>query len=313
VNHAANTVFDFSNTSNRRSFMLLGIGAVIGLAIAGYGLFTAAGTATHTVPPEYVALVNQRPIYRSDYLLQLQATYSVPASEASAEQKQKVLNDMINEELLVQRGLAADLPAYDPDVRSALVAGVELQLFASVLARQPSDAELLGYFNQHRDKYANQGMMQLRDLMVNTVSGENEAALAQRITAAVAALRTGKPVDAMMSQYQLRDSLRLQQGGKADLGDIFDFAAEANLPAPVFAAAMKLQPGMVSEPIKVEADGTHIVVMGRRQQAKPTDFEQVRSRVWTDIKNADRDKVRSSTLHYLHSKSEILTDAALSQ
>ncbi len=301
-----NEFFDFSKTSTRRSFLLLGLGAIVGLAIAGYGLFTAAGTATRTVPPEYVALVNQRPIYRSDYLAQLQTTYVVSYEEATAEQKQQVLNDMINEELLVQRGLEADLASYDPEVRVALVAGVELQMYADVAAKQPSDDELKAYYEQHRDQYSSLGVWQLRDLVMNAQSNEAPEAFNQRTQAAIAALRAGKPVDSVMQQYKLRDSLHLQQGGKADLGDIFEFAAEANLPAAVFAAAKQLQAGAVSEPIAIASEGTHIVVMTKRRNSEPLGFEEVRSRVWTDIKNQDQEKVRTSTLNYLRSKSEIL-------
>ncbi len=307
-----NEFFDFSSTSNRRSFALLGTGAIIGLLIAGYGLFTAAGTATNTVPPEYVALVNQRPLYRSDYLAQLQTTFSVSYDEATPEQKQKVLDDMINEELLVQRGLEVDLASYDPDVRNALVSGVELQMYADVMAKQPSDDELHAWYEQHRDQYSSLGILQLRDLVLNVEAGETTDQLAARAQAAIAALRAGKNIDAknidaVIEQFKLRDSLHLQQGGKADLGDIFEFAAEANLPHAVFLATKKLQAGEVSEPIIVDGEGTHIVFVTKRRISEPLNFDAVRSRVWTDIKNADQDKVRNSTLSYLRSKSQILT------
>ncbi|MGE0116165.1 MAG: peptidylprolyl isomerase [Steroidobacteraceae bacterium] len=302
-----NEFFDFSAASNRRAFTLLGIGALLGLAIAGYGLFTAAGTATKTVPPEYIALVNQRPIYRSDYLAQLQTTYTVSYENATPEQKRKVLDDMIDEELMVQRGLEVDLPSYDPSVRSALVAGVELQMFADVLASQPSEEELHAWYDQHRDQYSSIGIMQLRDLVLSPRSNEDETAFKQRVQAAITALRAGRNIDSVMQQYQLRDSLHLQQGGKADLGEVFEFAAEAKLPPAVFAATRKLPADAVSEPIVVEGEGTHIVVMGKRRQSEPLDFATVRSRVWGDIKNAQQEKVRSSTLSYLRNKSTILT------
>jgi len=297
--------FDFNNANNRRSFILLAVGAIIGLGIAGYGLFTAAGTATNTVPAEYVALVNQRAIYRSDYVAQIQTTFSVPYEQATPEQRHQVVEDMINEELLVQRGLEVDLASYDPDVRNALVAGVELQMYADVLAKQPTDAELKAYYEQHKGKYASLGMMQLRDLMLNVVQNEDAAGLSKRAADAVAALRNGMSADDAIKKFQLRDSGLLQQSGKPELGDIFDFAAEANLPAKVYKAASKLKLGEVSEPI-VENEGTHVIVMINRKQSQPRDFETVRSNVWTDIKNAEQEKVRKQTLTYFRNKSEIL-------
>src|SRR5271156_190200 len=110
-----------------RSLSLLALGAVAGLAIAGFGLFTAKGTSTRTVPADCVALVNQRPILKIDFVTQLRTVYGVGLEDSTAEQRQKVLSDMIREELFVQRGLELDFPSSDPDTRTALVAAVEQQ------------------------------------------------------------------------------------------------------------------------------------------------------------------------------------------
>jgi len=297
--------FDFSKPNNRRAFILLAVGALIGLGIAGYGLFTAAGTATNTVPPEYIALVNQRPIYRSDYLLQLQNTFSIPYEEATAAQKHQIAEDMINEELLVQRGLEVDLASYDPDVRNALVSGIELQMYADVLAKQPTDDELRAYYTAHQSKYASLGVLRMRDLMVNIVEGETPEQTQQRTNDAVAALRNGMSPDDAINKFKLRDSLRLQQGGKPDLGDLFDFAVQANLPPKTYAATTKLKAGEVSDAI-ADSDGTHIVVVLSRRESHPRDFDAVRSNVWSDLKNDEQNKVRQQTLNYLRNKSTIL-------
>ena len=50
--------------------VLMALGALSGLALAGYALFTARGTSTLYVPPEDIALVNQQAISRIDYLAQ---------------------------------------------------------------------------------------------------------------------------------------------------------------------------------------------------------------------------------------------------
>ena len=76
--------------SSRRSFVLMGSGALAGLLMAGYSLFTARGTSTLVVPPEDVALVNQQPISRSDYLQQLQTLYGVDLRHATVTQRRKV-------------------------------------------------------------------------------------------------------------------------------------------------------------------------------------------------------------------------------
>ena len=74
---------EVGRVSTRRSFAFMGCGALLGLLMAGYSLFTARGTSTLIVPPEDVALVNQQPISRSDYLLQLQTLYGVDLPHAT--------------------------------------------------------------------------------------------------------------------------------------------------------------------------------------------------------------------------------------
>jgi hypothetical protein len=298
--------FDFSRTDSRRSFLLLAVGAIVGLAIAGYGLFTAKGTSTNRLPPEDLALVNQKPIYRSDFVIQSQTLYGVPFAETTHEQRRKVLEDMINEELMVQRGIEVDLPGYDPDVRTALVNGVELQMYADVLAKEPTEAELQAYYDTHREKYASIGIMRLRDLMLNVPPDETDAQRSERSVRIVGELRKGAKLDdAFMEKNGLRDSGALLQSGKPDLGDIFDFAAQAKLTPKVYAVVKQLPAMQVSDPI-ADTDGIHIVIMNERKTPQALDFAAVRARVWSDIKTEAQDKIRNATYGYLRSKADIL-------
>lgn len=298
-------LFDFSKASNRRSFVFLAIGAVIGLGIAGYGLFTASGTVTNSVPPEYVAIVNQRPIYRSDFNLQLQALYDVTPERATAEQRHKVLDDMINEELLVQRGLETDLAAFDQDVRAALVAGMETDMYASVRGKQHSEAELKAYYQQHTADYASPVSMRLRDLIVAEVAGEQQPAHSQRLSAAVAALRQGMGVDTAIRRFHLRDSGIFQEAGKPDLNPIYDYVLKDRLPEKMYAAVMQLKNGDVSDPLQA-ADGEHIVIVAEQQPSVVAAFAEVRAQVDGDLTQAEQQRVWDSTMRYLRSKSVVL-------
>src|SRR5258708_11574599 len=206
---------------------LLAGGALMGLGLAGYGLFTDKGTPSHDVPPEAVALVNQRKILRSDFMTQSQTQFVLPFAQTSREQRRTVLDDMINEELMVQRGLEIDLPSYDPDVRNALVAGVELEVTADVLAQQPAPEELRVYYEHHKDKYSTEGVMQLRDLLVKTDASHPPAAAHGAALAAVAALRGGQARDAAMKKFGLVDSGRFMDAGHVETGDICQFALRA--------------------------------------------------------------------------------------
>jgi parvulin-like peptidyl-prolyl isomerase len=297
--------FDISKPSVRRSMILLASGALIGLVIAGYGLFTAKGTRGRAVPPEAVALVNQRQILRSDFMTQTQAEFVLPFAQTTREQRRTVLEDMINEELMVQRGLEIDLPSYDPDVRNALVAGVELEVTADVLSQQPTPDELRAHYERHRDKYSTEGIMRLRDLLVKIDASHPLAAAPATARAAVTALRRGQSLDAVIKQFDLVDSGRFMDAGHADTGDIFQFALRAKLDDRLYQATLPLHDGEVSDPVP-EGDGVHLIVMIKHRFPVQQTFEEASNQVWTDVNKEAQAKVRSANLTYLRSRADII-------
>jgi parvulin-like peptidyl-prolyl isomerase len=295
IQGTANDYAPDQNMATRRSLVLFACGALIGLLFAGYSLFTAKGTRTSTVPTEAMALINGRPILRSDFTTQVQALFSVPFDQTTSEQRRKVLDDMIAEELSVQRGVEIDLPSFDPEVRAAMVAGVELEVTANVLAQQPSREKLREWYEKHKDQYATNATFRLRDLVAHAAADA---------TKAVAALRSGKPSEYVAKEFGLEDS------GRLDTGIVFDFAAKAKLEAPVYAAASRLTAGSVSDPV-VAADGVHIVIMTEHRASEPQAFEAVAERVLTDYKKQAHDQVLRSSVEFMRGRADIqLSDDA---
>src|SRR5271169_1866582 len=182
---------DSTQVNVRRSMVMMACGAIGGLTLAGYALFTARGTSTLHVPAEDVALVNQQPISRIDYLAQLQTLYGVDLQHATAQQRKKVLDDMIREELFVQRGKELDVASADPEVRAALVNAVELEIASDATTSQPAEATLRTYFESHRDKYASEGVMTVHDYVFprSAAGAASEAAQGLRSTPAESRIR----------------------------------------------------------------------------------------------------------------------------
>src|ERR1700733_3570448 len=185
--------------SSRRSFIFMGSGALLGLLMAGYSLFTARGTSTLVVPPEDVALVNQQPISRSDYLQQVQTLYGVDLEHATAAQRRRVLDDMIREELFVQRGKELDVASTDPDVRSAMVNSVEQEIAADAITAQPSEEQLRAYYALHHERYASEGVMTLHDYVFSP-GDSNTAAEAAK------ALESTAPPPALLAAWHASES-----------------------------------------------------------------------------------------------------------
>lgn len=278
-------------SSNRRSFLLMGGGALAGLLMAGYSLFTARGTSTLIVPPEDVALVNQQPIARSDYLLQLQTLYGVDLQHATAAQRHKVLDDMIREELFVQRGKELDVAATDPDVRAAMVNSVELEIAADAVTSQPSEAQLRSYYAAHQARYASEGVMTLRDYVFP--QGDSQAA-----AQAAGVFRTSVPTPALLEHWHAADSRKVGD-------EEFYFAARIHLGERLFDAARELPDGGVSAPIPLP-DGIHVLYMLKNKPPTPFDFAAARDQVLTDYRNDAIGHLRTGDEAFLRKRANVL-------
>jgi parvulin-like peptidyl-prolyl isomerase len=243
-------------------------------------LFTASGTSTRTVPPENIATVNQRPVLRSDFIAQLAMETGETLSESSRAEQLKVLEEMVREELLVQRALELDFGETDQNSRNALVSAISDQAIAEVTTSQPSDQQLRDYFQQHPGKWATEGTMSLRDYLVPDLGAAQR--LAQQ-------LRAGAP------------------GGKENSRQVdeYYFALRFRLGAPLFDAISGLSAGEVSPPV-VLPDGIHVVQVDMNNRPRPYSFEQARAQVSSDFNAEARDKRMANTVAFLRHRAKIL-------
>lgn len=290
---------DTRQVSSRRSFVFMGCGALLGLMMAGYSLFTARGTSTLVVPPEDVALVNQQPISRSDYLQQLQTLFGVDLAHATREQRQKVLDDMIREELFVQRGRELDVASTDPDVRSALVNAVELEIAADAVTAQPSEQQLRAYYARHRERYASEGVMSVRDYVFpQAESAAAAAAATAKAAAASEALKAAAPTPALLARLHASDS-----GKTAD--EEFYFAVKIHLGERLFEIARHLADGEASAPVAA-ADAIHVLYMFENKRPMPFDFPAARDQVLTDYRNDAIGHLRTGDEAFLRRRANVL-------
>jgi hypothetical protein len=290
--------WDFKAVNPLRSMLGFGLGSAIGLGIAGFGLFTAKGTVTHVVPPENVALVNQRPILRTDFIAQAETELGKPFGEATLAERLKVLDEMLREELFVQRGLELDFPGTDPDTRTALVAAVEQQVVADVTTHQPGDPELRKYFEDNRDNYSTEGTMALHNLVLPKAkaSGADATATMQK---AADALKAHTPVAEVVKTYGLQELVPEHASDEQ-----FYFAQKIHLGEALYERVLKLNDGEVSEPI-AGPDGIHVVQMVKHVKPLPLTFERVRSQVLNDYVTAEKKRLEDADLRYLRDKADI--------
>jgi parvulin-like peptidyl-prolyl isomerase len=285
-----------SQPSTKRAMTLYAIGALLGLGAAGYELLSAQGTQTREVPAENVALVNQQPILRSDFIAQVESETGLPFENTSRKDQLRVLDEMVDEELKVQRGLELNFAETDQDTRNALSNVVDQQMLVEVAIRAPSEQELTNYYDSHKAQYQTPGAMTVCDLLVADSNLDSDQ-LAERARVAVAALRSGNTLQQVVQRYGLVN--------KNNCENNFYFAIQIHLGEQLYEAAKKLATGAVSTPIR-SGDGVHILQMINNTAPVPESYSDARDQVWGDYRTYREAQIRTGTMRFLRHRAKIL-------
>ncbi|BFM15793.1 peptidylprolyl isomerase [Maricurvus nonylphenolicus] len=126
-------------------------GLILGLLAALYSVLLPEQWQTNNM--QVVAEVNGTLITREKYLNHLQALASDKKDAITADDAEYVLQRIIEEELLVQRGLEVGLIDSDKRTRSAMVNAMIGMTTASAEATPPSESDLTDFFNEHIDYF----------------------------------------------------------------------------------------------------------------------------------------------------------------
>ncbi len=159
-------------------------GLVIGLLTALYSVLLPEQWQTPNT--QILADVNGTVISREKYLNHLRALATDKKDAITPEDARYVLERIIEEELLVQRGLEVGLIDSDKRTRSAMVNAMISMTTASAEATAPSEADLQHFLDQHADYFTPTSRLQVD---VITLTGDNADVNAQ---AAVKRIRDGE-------------------------------------------------------------------------------------------------------------------------
>jgi len=180
----------------------------------------------------------------------------------------------VDEEILYREGLARGLDRDDARVRDRVVAKMARILREGVVVPEPTDEELRAYFDENRDEFANE---QVVDFTHVFVSGDDDAALA-RANELLASLKAGGDAATMGDTFQ--GGRRYRKRKLTDLAETF---------GDEFADGLEAQPDRSWERQR-STFGYHLVRVDGRTAAQAPDFESARDDVakrWRDAKREE--------------------------
>ena len=130
---------------NKSIFLLLGI--TVGLIFIFLGIFN--NQKLDKTQANIVALVNDHPILQSDLDLALNALAMNKENSITSEQVKLVLERLIDEQLLLQRGVELNLPQNSNPVRKMIINSMIDSILSENNDFQITDEVLIKFYNEN--------------------------------------------------------------------------------------------------------------------------------------------------------------------
>ncbi|UCE84860.1 MAG: peptidyl-prolyl cis-trans isomerase [Deltaproteobacteria bacterium] len=181
---------DAQASQSRSTVLWLAFFAAAGLALAATGLLQRRSASA--LPSGAIARVNGSVIDAESYERLIVALASDRRGELTDADRRRVLDRMIEEELLVQRALELGLARVDRRVRADLVSAVIASVTADAERRTPTDADLRALYDAEPEFFARPGRLRVRQIFFRVRSPDDVDAASARAEAATRRLAAGE-------------------------------------------------------------------------------------------------------------------------
>lgn len=277
-----------------RSSTLLALGSALGLVIAAGGLLASGRDAGLALAPDTIARVNGVAIRTDDYRRALEAVAGDRRVPPDGALRRHVLDRLIDEELLVQRGLELGLPCVDPRVRRDLAAAVIDAATAAAAPDQPTPADLSRLYESDRTFFARSGRVHVRQVFVAAGTPDADA----RAAGAAARLRAGEDVAAIRAALGAGEPIPLPDG-PLPIAKLADYLA----PTPL-RAVLDLPPGGVSAPVRSTA-GLHVLLLVAREPARVPPLAEIEDEVRAEWRRRGGERALRTQLDELRARATL--------
>jgi len=249
--------------SLRRPDVLLLLGMLGGAALAARGLVRDAPGLASRMPPDAVAMVNGEPVARSAFETALGLVERDRRQPASPEERRRILDRLVDEELLLQRGLELGLPRSDRKLRGDLVAAVIDAATAGAASEEPSAAELQAFFDANLPAFTPPPPLRVAQVFVAT-GPRSEAEAGARAAAAAARLRAGEDL------ASVRRDLGDPPAVEVPSSPVPATRLRDTLGPAAAEAAWRMEPGQVSDPLRGDDGYRVLLLLERLDPPSPT-------------------------------------------
>lgn len=269
---------------------MLAIGALVGLAMAAAGLLGGSGPGPATLPAGAAAVVNGRVVPAAAFERALGSLQEVSRDRVGPARRRALLERLVDEELLVQHGLALGLVELDRKLRGDLVRAVIDHAIAAAAVAEPSPQQLEEFYAANADAFLRSDALLVRQLFLR-VDDWDDAAEVERLHRRAAEARGrlvgGEDFDAVAAELGDPPSVAVPRAylNPAKLSDY--------LGATALRSVVSLESGGVSFPLR-SPEGYHIYQLVGRREAALSPLDSVRELVASEYRRRrDDDTLRA--------------------
>jgi len=285
-------------SAGRRCTVLLALGEGLGILAAAAGLVGAGAMLGRGLPPAAIARVNGTVIRAEDYQRSLDALGRDRRDGVTPEDRRHVLDRLIDEELLVQRGIELGLARQDPRVRRDLTAAVIDAVVTGHDDAAPSEAELAAFYDGERDFFARPGRLRVQQVWCRVAAGADGAAAEARALEAAARLRAGEEIGRVREALGDRE-LAPPPEVLLPPAKLLDYLG----PTP-HGTALALDPGRLSDPVR-SVTGFHVLQVVEREAPWVPPRDEIADDVLAEYRRRAGDRALRAYLDGLRSRADV--------
>jgi parvulin-like peptidyl-prolyl isomerase len=285
-----------SALTSKRARVWLALGATVGMGLAVASLLDS--DEPESLPIGVVARINGAEIRQSTFQRAVEALARDRRAPLQPDDRQHVLDRLIDEELLVQYGESLQLARSDRRVRGDIVSAVIAAQVASVDGVEPTREELEDFYRENVDFFRRPERLHVRSIWVRTnpVRTDREAVVLARKIQAL--LQRGEDFEAVAAEY-----------GEPEVAPVPDVPLPpAKLREYVgpsaLAVAQQLDVGAVSDPV-VAGGGARVMVLVDKTPAESPPLEEVEEEVRSEWVRRSGDQALRGLLVELRSDAQI--------
>ncbi len=277
-----------------RSQALLIVGAVCGLLLAVSGFLEDR----QSVDTSVVATVNTQFINKQDYLTYLALLAKSKRNPLTDTDRRHVLNRMIEEKLLIERGIDIGLADSDPKVRKVISDTMVQSVITDVSSIEPSERELETFYSDNKYYFAKPARVQVQRIVFRH---QDKLQALQRAKKSSDLLQAGGSFTAVKSTLGSPDVLTIPNS-LLPLNKLRQYIGST-----LTAAALRLQPGDFSEVID-DGVGFTLLYLVDFDQAEPPKLADIRQQLANEYRRRAGDEALQVYLKQLRQQADITID-----